>query len=49
MKTYVVTPHQNRLNETVSNDGSQNMFYGKNMDNYPKFNPVTPFYLDHCC
>ena len=24
------------------NDGSQNMFSWKNMDNYPKFIPVTP-------
>ena len=32
-----------------SNDGTQNMFYGKNMDNSPKIIPVTPSYLEHCC
>ena len=28
-----------------SNDGSQNMFRWRNMDNYP----VAPSYLDHWC
>ena len=37
MKTYVVTFH----------DGSQNMFLWKKKDNYPKFVPVTPSYLEH--
>ena len=32
-----------------SKDGSQNKFYDKNMDNYPKIIPVTPYYLEHCC
>ena len=31
-----------------SNDGSQNMFLWKNMDNYPKVILVTPSYLEHC-
>ena len=34
-KTYVVTPLQNGLTETGSNEGSQNMFLWRNMENYP--------------
>ena len=30
-----------------SNDGSQNMFLWKNIDNYPKIIPDTPSYLEH--
>ena len=30
-----------------SNDGSQNLFLRKKMDNYPKIIPVTPSYLEH--
>ena len=32
----------------MMDDGSQNMFLWKHMDNYPKFIPVTPSYLEHC-
>ena len=35
IKIYVVTPHKNCLDEDSSNDGSQNKFIWRNMDNYP--------------
>ena len=34
-KTYVVSPHQNRLSETVLNDGSQHMFERNYIENHP--------------
>ena len=37
-ETYVVTPHSQW---DSSNDGAQNMFLWKNMDNYPKMNHVS--------
>ena len=32
-----------------SNDESQNMFFGKNLDNYPKIIPVIPSFVERCC
>ena len=49
MKTYVVTHHKNRLNETVPTTGHKIFFGGKNLDNYSKIIPVIPSYLEHCC
>ena len=46
MKTYVVIPHQNRLNESVLMWGHKICFYGKNLDNYPEIIPVIPSYLE---
>ena len=34
-KSYVVTPHLNRLDETVQNEGSQHMVSMTNKQNYP--------------
>ena len=39
MKTYIVM-------RDSPNDGSQNMFLGKNIDYYPKIIPVTPSCLE---
>ena len=38
-----MTPHENRLNETVLMVGHK-----KFLANYPRIIPVTPSYLEHC-
>ena len=40
-------PSLGRSRRDGSNDGSQNMYFWKNMDNYPKIISVTPSYLEH--
>ena len=43
MKTYIVTPHSNCLDETILTKGHNICFCEINMDDYPKIIPVTPF------
>ena len=43
IKTYVVTPHQNRLSE-----GSQHMISVRNKKNYPSINIKCSSYLELC-
>ena len=45
MKTYVVTPHQNRLEETVLMMGFK---IWRHIANYLQIILNTPFYLDQC-
>ena len=46
MKTYVVTPRQNRLGETVLMMGHKICLYGEIWLIVPKLS-VTPSYLEH--
>ena len=45
LKLYVVTPHLNRLNETVQMRG-HNMFQCRTKKIYPKISPITLSYLE---
>ena len=47
-KPYDVTPHLNRLNETVQMRGHNICFYAKLTEIIPNYHQITPSYLELC-